>query len=229
MKIILALISSLSLFSCAYRIDKQSGLSNQDFDIPQSKLQASSFKSVYENVLRTSCLSCHDSGKLPLTSYLQVKANLDKISKVVLGDRTMPKSPTPPLTREQLLILVTWIRAGAPEEPQNGNPESPITPLPALTPSYASLKANIFDSKCLHCHSAGGEVARIPLVTKDDFLNSPVVIIDPQNPDESGLLIVLDPVFKSKKFMPPPKSGYTPVTSEQLETVRRWIALGTPD
>ncbi len=223
------LIASLYLGGCNYRVDKQPQEVDPNFIyVPQAMIDSASYKQVSGFVFSKNCLSCHDSGKVPLDSYQKVVSNVDKIYSSVFIKRTMPKAPNPPLSYDQKMILLAWIKAGAPEVAKNGTVTPVPTPIP-LEPTFKSLKANVFDMKCTQCHSLGGDAARIPLVTKEDFLNSPLIIIDPQNPDESGLLVVLDPKFGSKKFMPPDKSGYTPVTDEQLKAVRDWIHNGTHD
>jgi hypothetical protein len=50
-------------------------------------------------------------------------------------------------------------------------------------------------------------------------------VVVPGQPDDSSLyraLVSADP----EKVMPPPKSK--PLTAEEIETVRRWIAEGAP-
>lgn len=98
-----------------------------------------------------------------------------------------------------------------------------------LQPTFQSIKENILDPKCIRCHSPGGETARIPLLTVNDLLNSPLDIVIPGNAEESGLIIALDPKYGSSKPMPPAKSGLQPVSQKDLEIISLWIQNGAKD
>ncbi len=71
-------------------------------------------------IINASCAfsGCHVAG-FPLgdfTSYAGVKIKVDegKIRQKVLLDKSMPKTPTPPLTQKQLDIISCWLEKGAP-------------------------------------------------------------------------------------------------------------------
>lgn len=200
--------------------------------MPPSNFKASelNFSSVYRQVLRPSCIGCHgSSGGVSLESYGSVKANISKIYDSVIVQRNMPKLPTASLTDWQLGLLNAWIGAGAPED--SGTGEAPIPP---LEPNFASIKTHILEVKCLSCHASGKPVARILLVTKEDLLNSPLDIVVPGNPEESGIILAVTNQDPQKK-MPPVKdeqgneTGYAPLSDEEVGIISLWINNGAKD
>lgn len=204
-------------------------------DIPNPmnyKASELTYASVYERVLRPNCVSCHgNAAGVNLETYENVKTNLQKIYEAVLVRRKMPKAPAPPLTPDQLGILNAWIKAGAPETAPDGG-TGPL-PIP-LGPTFDSIKYNILEPKCLFCHAPGKSVARIPLVIKDDLLNSPLDIVLPGNPDESGIMLAVRGV-NPDKLMPPPKdldgkpTGFTKLSDKEIEAIAVWISNGAKD
>ena len=185
-----------------------------------------SYHEVNTKVFANKCLGCHDSGsQIQLDSYEKAYPYLQKIKKAVLLNKSMPQKPISQLDKKQLELVTAWIEAGGPNAPLNGS-GVPDEPGPVLKQTFDSIKAFVLDRKCISCHSAGGSVARIPLVTKDDLLNSSLDIVVPGNPDDSGLSIVLEE--GARKFMPPKKSGFTPVSEAEKEVIRQWILAGAP-
>ena len=137
----------------------------------------------------------------------------------------MPKAPETPLTSDQLGLLKAWIDAGAPENSEG------VLPMPPLEPTFDSIKAHILEPKCLMCHSRGQPIARIPLVTRDDLLNSPLELVIPGNADESGIVLVIMGV-NPDKIMPPQKdssgkpSGFSRLSEEEIRVIKEWINRG---
>lgn len=186
------------------------------------------YASVYAKVLRTSCNGCHGtSGGINLESYENVRANLTKVFQSTIVERKMPKSPNPPLTSEQLGLLNAWIQAGAPVTA----PGVDEPPLPVLEPTFASIKTNILEPKCLSCHSPGKAVERIPLVTVQDLLDSPLEIVIPGNADESGIILAVTGQL-TEKLMPPEKdssgnpTGFARLSADEIGVLRDWINRG---
>ncbi len=194
--------------------------------VTEALRQSISYDEVNSKVFSTKCLSCHDSqSKLPLDTYAKAYANLEKIKQTVLIRKTMPRSPINSLSSKEMTLVAAWIEAKGPNASIDGT-IGPVDHDPVLEPKFESLKKLVFDRKCLSCHSAGGNAARWPLVTKDDFLDPLSEIVIPGNPDDSGLMIVLKP--EARKFMPPIKSGFTSVSEEQKAVIREWIQSGAP-
>lgn len=211
--------------SCTYREEKGPDLKEQV--IPSEKLIAeASFGKVYNEVFRPRCIACHGtSGNVNLESYGEAKRNLSKIKQSTLTERRMPKAPYPPLTEGQYMSLAAWIYAGGPEFPSNG--ELPPPPPPPLKPEFNSIKENIFELKCMRCHSASGEAKRIPLDDLEFLINSPKEIVIPGNAEESGLVLVLQP--DAIKKMPPPESNIEPVNPDEVKIIEEWITNGAQD
>ncbi len=218
------------LSSCSYSIQK-----NPVPSIPSAQNYKQSelgFGNVYSRVIRPNCIGCHgNGGGVNLESYANIKANLTKIYQAAIVERKMPKAPNAPLSADDLGLLNAWIQAGAPETAPGGEPGP--TPIP-LGPNFASIKYNILDSKCLLCHAPGKPVARIPLVTKDDLLNSPLDLVLPGNPDESGIMLAIRGV-NPEKLMPPPKdangspTGFTKLSAQEINAIAQWITNGAND
>lgn len=223
------LILVIFLSGCSYSIQKQS--QPEVPPVSQYKPSELSFGSVYSRVFRASCVSCHGtSGNINLESYQATKPHLSKIYQSTIVERKMPKSPNAPLTADQLGLLNAWILAGAPE---SSGPDEP-PPLPSLEPTFASLKTHIFETKCIACHAPGKPAARIPLVTKEDFLNSPLDIVIPGNAEESGIILAVTGQLPNK-LMPPQKddlgqpTGFSRLSDEEIDLISEWINRGAKD
>jgi uncharacterized membrane protein len=184
------------------------------------------FYSQVRPIFQAKCVFCHGtSGGVNLESFEGARRSLGRIYQATIVQRRMPKLPYPPLTMRELSLLNGWIRTGGLNDPIPAPPERP-PPLP-LEPKYASIRENILAKKCLVCHSPGGKAERVPFVTKDDLLNSPLEIVSPGNAEESGLVLALSE--NARKKMPPPDSGMTGVTPEELAMIKDWINKGAKD
>ncbi len=220
---LLLFISALAQVSCgAYH--KSSG---QYFpDKSNYKLSELGFSTIQNRVLRNNCVGCHgNGGGVNLESYANVKLHLEAVRTAVFVSRRMPKAPGPPLTQDQLGLLNAWIEAGAPERA----PEEDPLPLP-LAAEFESIRTNILIPKCQICHSPGKPVARIPLVTKEDLLDSPLELVIPGNIEESGLVIAI--TRTDSKMMPPSKdaqgnpTGFTRLSDPEIAAIQTWISEG---
>lgn len=100
---------------------------------------------------------------------------------------------------------------------QAGLPSEPIQA------TYESINKNIFTSRCVACHSTGNSAYQV-LLSREALLNSPLELVLPGNPDESGLIIAVE--RSDHKRMPPEKEGYSALTSVEIEALRKWIADG---
>lgn len=190
---------------------------------PSDKLISEiSYARVYDEVFRSKCVACHGpSGGINLESYEEAKKHLGVIKDVAVTSRRMPKSPYAPLSDDQLLVLAAWIAAGGPYLPIGGGHAPEPEP---LKPEFNSIKKNIFEVKCMSCHTHGGEAEKISLETRDDLVNSPREIVIPGNAEESGLFLVLQK--DAIKKMPPPDSDIEPVDDESVKVIKDWINGG---
>jgi uncharacterized membrane protein len=199
------------------------------------------FRLVKQEVLVPKCIGCHGRGaKISLDSYDQVKTRLSEIIRLVLITKTMPKATS--LSQSQYDLLLNWIGLGAPEtsKKQSSVPGKQTPPgsddggagpgsgatEPSLTPSYESIKSNIFSRRCVSCHSSSGPAAQVVLTNREALLTSPRELVLPGNPDESGLVIAVERT--DSKRMPPPDSGGA-LTGEEIKTIREWIKNGAKD
>jgi mono/diheme cytochrome c family protein len=85
--------------------------------------------------------------------------------------------------------------------------------------SYADVRTRVFQTYCLDCHSQPGAAAGLDLGNYADLMSSGV--IEPSKPDESVL-------YQKLEMGDMPKGG-DPITPEELELVKDWIAAGAPD
>lgn len=206
---------------CNYnRLKSNQNEGNQQ--ISQELAKKLSFAFVYNEVFSPKCVSCHgDGNKLNLQTYSTTIVKLAEIENSVFVTQTMPKQGS--LTEEQKLILKGWIQAGAPEFPA-----SPVDPPPneTLEPKFASIDRNIFQNRCVVCHSPGNSAKHI-LLTHQELLDSPRELVLPGNPDESLLVIAIE--RDNDKRMPPAKEGYSKLKEDEILAIRKWILNGAQD
>lgn len=194
--------------------------------LSQELVNSVSYNEVREKVFERSCLACHDQErKVSLETYSSAFNHRRTIRRTV-KNKSMPMKPFHELTKTQIDLVLAWVQAGAPERPLDGSDPGEIRPV-ELKPTFTSIKENIFQRKCLICHSTGGSAERIPMETREELIESYHEIVIPGNPDDSGLMIVIEP--GARKFMPPKKSQMSPVTDEEKSVIRKWIEEGAPE
>lgn len=221
-------------------------------DKPSKDLIAKvTFNDVMTAVFEPKCIACHGAaGGVNLGSPENARKHLRAIRKSTLVDKRMPKAPFPALTKEEALLLEAWIEAGGPglpslpepgpqeppndnsgqpnpEPPSNGGDSTPPPALPELEATYKSIRARILVPKCIVCHKPGGKAEDIPMVTKEDLINSPLEIVIAGNAEESMMMIVFQE--GARKPMPPPNSGMAPLTDKQIKIIEKWINEGAKD
>lgn len=222
--LILGLVSSL-ISSCNYKIEKE--ISGDPISVTDQLRRSVSYNQVKTEVFQSKCISCHgNSGGVNLESYSSTLQNLNGIKKSVLKNKTMPKAPFSALDKRQLEVLTAWIDAGGPEKPIGGGEVEPEPEPTVIEPNFPSIKKHVLEMKCISCHQVGQSAGRIPLVTKEDLLQSPMDLVVPGDPDESGIMIVVQP--GARKFMPPVESGISQLTEEEKNAIRVWIQNGAP-
>lgn len=214
--------------ACSFRTEK-GGTTPADASAiqpSQQQLDQSSFALVYNTVLQPHCTSCHgNSGGVNLETYASAVAALEKIKAQAIDSRLMPKSPEAPLSTSELQVLNAWIQTGGRENPVDGSaPPPPPPPPPALVPTYTSIKANIFDKKCISCHQAGGKAQKYPFTSLAEILNNSDPVVVSGSVAQSALNDVLQP--DADKPMPPKSSGYTPLSADEIGVIQAWITDG---
>jgi mono/diheme cytochrome c family protein len=209
-----AVLTLLSLAACSSYQEKEAK------GLPGSSGNGTvSYQTVHEKVFAPNCLACHgNSGGVNLESYASVKRNLKMIEKVVFKTKTMPKGKTLGSTESELLL--SWIKAGAPEIVSGDTPGSGG----GLHPTFASIKTKIFIPKCLACHTVGGPAAGVPLENEKELLESPRDLVVAGDPAQSGLYIAI--TRQDSKRMPPPSSGASALSTEEIIAIKQWIETG---
>lgn len=102
-----------------------------------------------------------------------------------------------------------------------------------LDATFASIKENILDRKCISCHSpdsANKKAKEIPLTTETEVLNGSstsgalVVVGDPNESVLYQSIVQYETIRKSVKQMPPQDSKYEAVTAEEQQVIAAWIS-----
>ncbi len=160
-----------------------------------------------------------------METYAAARSALQKIKEQAIDSRKMPKSPEPALAIDELRILNAWILTGGRELPADGSNTPP--PPPALEPTFVSIKAHIFELKCISCHKAGGKAEKYPFTSLKEILNNSDPVVIPGSVTRSALNDVLQP--NADKPMPPRTSGYSPLSAAEIRIIQDWINNGAKD
>lgn len=107
---------------------------------------------------------------------------------------------------------------------EKGGNSNSFSEISAENLTFMLIKERIFSPRCFSCHSAGGSAPHVSLETREELVDSPLEIVIPGNPDESGIIIAI--TRSDDKRMPPPDSGIAPLTAAEIDAIRRWIAEG---
>lgn len=122
-----------------------------------------SYAMVQEKVLLPSCVRCHSQGQgnqggINLETYESVFANLSKINSSVFVTHKMPKTGS--LSEDQLALLETWIKSGAPlnftpsPAPSSSPPPTPAEALVEIRSSFDSKVKPLVQRACMECHDS---------------------------------------------------------------------------
>ncbi|WP_169974357.1 DUF1553 domain-containing protein [Tautonia rosea] len=87
---------------------------------------------------------------------------------------------------------------------------------------FARDVAPIFERHCLSCHTTDNRKGGINLTTSEDLVD--LAYLDQNDPDSSDLLALVTPEAEGERPRMPIKGD--PLTPDQVETLRRWIAEG---
>lgn len=193
---------------------------NEQMSLPAEEKLKLSYNLVKQNILVPKCASCHGtSGGVSLETYSDVLSALPKIKESVFISQTMPKKNF--LTDEEKRQLWNWIEMGGPLQAQKPG-EEPQLPEP-IQATYESINRNVLIPKCVTCHSVGNSAYQV-LLSRQELLDSPLELVLPGNPDESGLIIAIERT--DYKRMPPEKDGYSALKADEIAVIRKWIEDG---
>lgn len=222
MKLSLSVIFFLFFSGCRYsRVTIPDNLDlNEQMSLPAEEKVKLSFNLLNQSIFLPKCVSCHGtSGGIKLESYADVVKNLFEVKRSVFITQTMPKKSF--LSDEEKRLLWNWIEMGAPLQAQNPVSEPPL-PEP-IQATYESINKNVFAPKCVSCHSKGNSAYQV-LLSHQELLDSPLELVLPGNPDESGLVIAVE--RSDHKRMPPEKDGYSALKADEVAAIRKWIEDG---
>lgn len=96
--------------------------------------------------------------------------------------------------------------------------------IPDSNVSYSKYIQPVFNVKCVNCHGVGVTEAGVDLTTWSGTVADPSIVF-PGAPDNSRLVWTIEqrPGFPP---MPPLYSQYRPLTQNQINGVKTWIAEG---
>ena len=170
------------------------------------------YAEVYQAVLLPRCVGCHSaqaSNGVNLETFESTEPLASQIEKAALKDKTMPKGGS--LSDEEAQILSTWIAQGA---TRNGG--SPPNPRLRERITWAVVRDEIFEYKCLDCHSPPRAEKDLDL-TSLDLVRSKINLIF----DRSVVTREADQVM--------PRPPFEHLTVEEKQALAQWIALGMPE
>lgn len=210
---------AFALSACNYTVLKQpadAGAQGGDL-LPEEKASMMNYSFINSRIFQPKCVACHRAGdKVNLQTYDAVFSQLAAINRAVFVDQIMPKRGE--LTGDERRLLANWLRLGGPLVSPKGPP--PVEPLIA---TYDSIRQHIFEPICLNCHNPKGSGKRV-MLDRQSLLDSPLILIDTTNVEESGLLIALERA--DDKRMPLAKEGYSALAPEEINVIREWITNG---
>jgi hypothetical protein len=231
------IFSFLSLNSCDYHIQKNSGLqptTDKTFDLESTVTLAL----VQQSVLDV-CLRCHSGVNSPnLSSADGLRENIFEIQRQVESNQMPPSSDGySPLGDCQKNILRAWVADGMPETStqkildlpkcqQETLPPSTATSILQIPLNYQTFTSQILQARCLHCHNAdsGDPDASQILLYPFSALIAHRNLLGPDS--RHSKLVSL--VSRADDNRMPPLSE-SPLSTEQIEFIKKWVDAGHPE
>lgn len=190
-------------------------------------------------ILKRNCYMCHgedpettqkdldvlDHALLLSSERRLVVPGSPKASRLLLRieDGSMPpeedEEHLPRLTQHEVDILEQWILGGAPPFPE----EDQLVPPVVVSSALAREAKEIFIAHCYQCHRSADAKGGIRILHHRLLLSLRKVVI-PYRPDESELFQLLT-TKDMKRRMPPPAEAL-PLSPQEVDVIRRWIAEG---
>jgi len=182
------------------------------------------------------CQACHSGSQAPDLSTFATTAQ--QIQRIIIrtNDNSMPPANMgyTSLSACQKALLQKWMDLGTPEtstvnvgsvaECQGANLGEPINliPIAQLPLNYNNLLTRILQPKCTMCHSPTGNMPDL------QFYPYSTLMLKSSKwaaPGKSST------VYKecANQTMPPKNSGISPLTTDELSYVERWINAGKPE
>lgn len=175
-------------------------------------------------ILTTKCQSCHNSslksGDFNVSDLNEMFYNRHVVpgepllsglySAVANGD--MPPAPQPQLSTQEIQDIYNWI--------QDGFKNLPSTTIGGggVQPTFASLSANIFQTKCIGCHGNGTALGGISFAT----FNSTRSTVNVGDAASSALYISVTTGRRGGRM---PQGGGA-LSNAELSAIQTWIQQG---
>jgi uncharacterized membrane protein len=211
-----ALAAIIGTTACNFKYDKVDG---RNGGLREAQMNTAGYAEINAAIFKPKCIGCHSKQEPVLTSYEAIVANIGDIADSVLEKHSMPKRG--PLSEDLQAMLRSWIAAGTPKDTPVTNPTTGVSGIQRPY-NFTSLQKDVFEGRCVNCHSTGNEHGLTPLDTYKDVLSvqdflQPVIfgVIDGQ------------PVPPEDQMPPPKVSG--PLTYEEKALVLIWFADGMRD
>lgn len=194
-----------------------------------------SFDALNETIFKPRCASCHANFTVYeslMDSGTVLAKNPDQSSLYLrTASGQMPKGG-PALSVAEVSAIYDWISAGAPkgsgviippigQTPGGSNPPGTTNPPPtggAAEPTFAWLQANVFNPRCVMCHSGTAPSAGYDLSSFEGVTAGGRVV-----PGNSAGSRIYQRVISTTAPMPP-MGG--PLTAEQTQMLAQWIQSG---
>lgn len=184
-------------------------------------------------VLQNSCGNCHSSpieetnfSTKDYSSVLQIvkpgnarKSELYQVITAINSRHMMP--PDKPLSKEQRTLIMIWIEQGAANKVCSG--DTALNPIVSDSVCFTQTIQPILVSSCAttDCHDVTTAAEGYILTTYDQIFGSEEAVV-PYQPNESKIYKILS--ASGEERMPP--EPREPLTTEQKEFIRKWIAEG---
>lgn len=164
-----------------------------------------SFETLRSFILGPKCVSCHGwvNDEALVRNRVVAGNALGSSLYIRMANGSMPQGG-PALTSAQLAVVEAYINGSTTAEP-----------IPAVAPTYASLKINLFQNSCTGCHKPGG---RSPNLNDLNEIRDEITSIEEQL--DFGLMPPLDDDGNPKAPVP---------TQEILDAFREWVINGMPN
>ena len=205
------------------------------------------FSILKSRIFEPKCMGCHKAGP---DGGGRSKVRLDNVAAMIAKGTIVPGDPLKgtllvSLTREstpekakmpkdadaltdgELSTIRLWIQEGAKDDSTPVPPPVDPPPPPTIEATWVSLKKNVFDSKCLRCHTAQKPSGEPPdgdvnFDSLEELLKSPREAVVKGNAAESGI-IIFTTIDDPEKRMP---DGEAPLPAAVIELIRKWINDG---
>jgi hypothetical protein len=192
-------------------------------------------------MLKTSCNMCHDGSRREGfidTSYEEIKkfvtpgnAATSKLYKSITASYFNVMPPKNALSANQRMLIEIWIQQGANKVRCDTITQQPVIPTPTVKDSICFVQDIMpLLASCgtpakngMRCHDAISHQDGYVIVDYATLMSKPGNIVATK-PNSSRIFLAVSGGGDNDIMPPPPY--FNPLTSQQLETFRKWIEQG---